>query len=94
MYVEPLTTLNQITHSHFDSYDQTLSADERAKDISESVIDFLTSLFSNKLLMHRSSDGRSGGSRIIKQLPLDWPAFPDDLLYLWSGPITKDLSEG
>ena len=81
---EATVLIENITHSHFNPYDDSLSESERDKQITEEVCDFLEDLFSDKILLWRSASGRSGGWRIIQDgIEPEWLTDPGEY-FLWS----------
>ncbi|MHB1003939.1 MAG: hypothetical protein ACYC1B_08990 [Thermoleophilia bacterium] len=56
---EATVLIENITHGHFNPYDESLSEAERDKEITEEVCDFLDALFRDDVLLWTS--GRAGG---------------------------------
>jgi hypothetical protein len=80
--------IGDITHGHFNPYDNTLTDEQVAQHVTEDVIEFLTALFADRVLLWKSLDNRSGGWRRLDyetQSRLDTTA----LTYLWSGPVSN-----
>jgi hypothetical protein len=84
---EATVSIGTITHLHFNPYDPSLSEVEVAKVVSDEVIDFLRALFADEVLLWKSSDGRSGGSRMLSAQGLTDTPGACDRRYLWSGPL-------
>lgn len=83
---EVTVLIENVTHSHFNPYDESLSEAERDKMVTEDVVDFLKALFSDQVLLHSSPDNRSGG-----WTRLDIEGGPVELsksfrYFLWSRP--------
>ncbi|HVX91577.1 MAG TPA: hypothetical protein VHC20_08310 [Candidatus Paceibacterota bacterium] len=81
---EATVVIGRHTHSHFNPYDATLSPDQLAQVVTDSVLQFLTDLFDDRVLIW-SVPGRSGGWTILPREPLRMP--PDADKFLWSGPL-------
>lgn len=56
---EATVLIENITHGHFNPYNDSLSEIERAEEITDDVCDFLEALFQDKVLLWTS--GRAGG---------------------------------
>jgi hypothetical protein len=54
------------THGHFGCYDETLDAERREKQIAEDVVEFLDSLFKDRVVIWRALGGIAGGWRILQ----------------------------
>ena len=83
---EATVCIENITHGHFNPYDESLNPEEREKIITEDVVEFLKALFSNRVLLHTTPDNRVGGwSRLDLQ---DGPVelSPSARYFLWSKP--------
>lgn len=78
--------IGDITHGHFNPYDDSLTSDQLAERVTEEVIDFLHDLFADRVLLWKSPDGRSGGWQRLGYG--DESPRGDNLRYLWSGPIS------
>ncbi|MCI5161317.1 MAG: hypothetical protein D3917_04675 [Candidatus Electrothrix sp. AX5] len=80
---EATILIENITHGHFNLYDDSLSESERDKQITKEVCDFLEGLFLNKVLLWRSE--RSGGWRNAPDgVKPEWLKNPGEY-FLWSG---------
>lgn len=78
--------IGEITHGHFNPYDDSFTSDQIAERVTEEVIEFLEDLFADRVLLWKSPDGRSGGWQVLGHGDDD-PPRGDNLRYLWSGPI-------
>lgn len=58
---EATVLIENITHGHFNPYDEKLSESQRDEIVTGMVIDFLRALFSDRVLLHCTPDGRMGG---------------------------------
>src|SRR5258707_9614723 len=58
---EATVLIENITHGHFNPYDEKLSDAQRDEIVTEDVINFLKALFSDRVLLHSSADNRTGG---------------------------------
>ena len=82
---EATVLIENFTHGHFNPYDESSSEEERDKQITEEVCDFLEDLFSDKVLLWRSASGRSGGWRNVPDgVEPEWVTDPGEY-FLWSG---------
>ena len=90
---EATVAIGKITHGHFNPYDNSLTPEESAQRVTEEVIEFLNDLFADKVLLHKSRDGRSGGWRLLDDDTSNSRIDADDLAYLWSGPIQNPDSQ-
>jgi len=77
--------IGEITHSHFNPYDDSLTSDQIAEQVTEEVSEFLQDLFEDRILLWKSLNGRSGGWQVLGRGD-DSPR-GDNLTYLWSGPV-------
>jgi hypothetical protein len=85
---EATVLIENVTHGHFNPYDEKLSEAQRDEMVTEDVIDFLKALFSDRVLLHSSPDNRRGGwSRLDLE---DGPVAlsPSFQYFLWSRPYT------
>lgn len=83
---EATVLIENVTHGHFNPYDETLSQEQRAEIIAQEVICFLKALFSDRVLLYSGLDSRRGG-----WTPLDSNDAPIELTptlryFLWSRP--------
>jgi hypothetical protein len=86
---EATVFIENITHGHFTSYDETLSKQEREKVVTEDVVDFLSELFADRVLLWTSESGRSGGWKMLQgQSPAEL-MHEKAKCFLWSGPIKR-----
>ncbi|MBI5774133.1 MAG: hypothetical protein HZA89_10370 [Verrucomicrobia bacterium] len=83
---EATVLIEKITHSHFNPYNEQLSEGQRDEIITESVIDFLKALFSDRVLLHSSADNRTGGwTRLdLEDGPVELSS--SSRYFLWSRP--------
>jgi hypothetical protein len=84
---EARVEVGEITHGHFNVYDEGLTDAERHERIALSVVRYLEDLFADRVLLWCSSGPgpRRGGELLIGRAA---PSMirPDDLTFLWSGP--------
>lgn len=85
---EATVAIENITHGHFNPYDEGLSEEEREKVIVEDVIDFLKALFADRVLLSASANrGFGGWSRLdLREGPVQLS--PSLSYYLWSKPYS------
>src|SRR5262245_9296260 len=57
---EATVYIGEITHTHFNPYDQTLSDAELAETVSDDVVGFLAELFADRVLLWKSPKDGSG----------------------------------
>jgi hypothetical protein len=76
------------THGHFGCYDETLDAEQREKQIVEDVVEFLDSVFKDRVVIWRALGGMAGGWRVLK--PDESAPAPSALRkqFLWSRELT------
>jgi hypothetical protein len=84
---EATVLIGEITHAHFNPYDETLSEQEVAQRVTSEVVEFLSDLFGDRLLLWRSRHGGSGGCFLISEDNPYVRLRGDELTYLWSGPV-------
>lgn len=53
------------THGHFGCYDESLSVEQREQQITDDVIEFLDSLFSDRVVVWQLLGGLAGGWRVL-----------------------------
>jgi hypothetical protein len=80
--------VGDITHGHFNTYDEKLSEMEVAHSVTELVIDFLDALFSDRVILWCSKDRRSGGWRVVDEVVSSAPIDSSRDIFVWSGPLT------
>ena len=76
-------------HGHFNPYNSQLSDAEVAEAVTEAVIDFLTSLFSDCVVLYRSPNQKHfGGWHVfdepVRAIPAEYRGYQ---VYVWSGPL-------
>ena len=77
-----------ITHGHFGVYDEHLNTEEREQVITEDVISFLVTLFSDRVVLYRTFSRDIGGWTVIEQGAKDIEFAPGREYFVWSGHIT------
>jgi hypothetical protein len=87
---EATVLIENITHGHFNAYDEKLSEARRAEIITEDVIAFLRALFSDRVLLFTSPDNHVGGwTRLdLKDGPVELSL--SYRYFLWSRPYETD----
>lgn len=63
---EVTVCFGDVTHGHFGCYDETLDTSQKEKKIAENVIEFLDSVFKDRVIMWRALGGMAGGMRVLK----------------------------
>jgi hypothetical protein len=75
----------KFTHGHFSNYDDALSMEQKAAQISDEVATFLEELFADRIVLWGSHEGAGGwhkrGERAASQ--------NDAKEYVWSGPLAN-----
>ena len=77
-----------ITHGDFGVYDENLNTEEKEQIITEDVISFLVTLFSDRVVLYRTSSKGIGGWTVIEQGVKDIEFVAGREYFVWSGPIT------
>jgi hypothetical protein len=76
--------IGRLTHAHFDSeYGEA----EPEKRITDDVLAFLDELFADRILIRKSRRTGADGSMPIEDATACSYIEPDDLTYVWSGPV-------
>lgn len=90
---EATVAVGDITHGHFDCYDEGLSAIDRRRRVANDVAKFLELLFSDRVLLWHSPgpNPRSGGWQVIDASSSYSIMDGGDVTYLWSGPTPNKL---
>jgi hypothetical protein len=77
-----------ITYGDFGVYDENLNTEEKEQIITEDVISFLVTLFSDRVVLYRTSSIGMGGWTVIEQGVKDIEFVTGREYFVWSGPIT------
>jgi hypothetical protein len=83
---EATVCVEHISHGHFNTYDDTLSQEQRDAIVTEDVIAFLRALFSDQVLLHVSPERHSGGWKRLDLCAGPIELMPEHRYYLWSRP--------
>jgi hypothetical protein len=86
---EATVDITEVTHGHFNSFDASLTQEQRDQQIVEDVISFLRALFADQVLLFRTT-GR-GNRGVGGWFRLDLSPKPSTFdagreYFLWSGP--------
>ena len=81
--------ITEITHGHFNPYDESLSQDQVDQKVTEDVIAFLRDLFSDRVLLYRTPTRGMGGWFIFSGVPSEHALVEGREHFLWSGPYPK-----
>lgn len=73
----------KFTHGHFSNYDDALSNQEKAEQITDSVILFLDELFADRIVLWGSHEGSGGWYKRGESSSFQQGARG----YVWSGPL-------
>ena len=87
---EATIAIGTLTHGHFNPYEPEYSQDKIDEEVTEDVLEFLNSVFSDKVLIWKSKDESRGGWQRL-DLGGEVRQFKDDEeYYVWSGPYSDD----
>jgi len=86
---EATVYIGNITHRHFNPYDPSLSPLDLARTVSGEVIQFLTDLFADRVLLWAAPGGGQSGCQypFDGAVPTERPS--DSNLFVWSGPLAQ-----
>ncbi len=70
--------IGNITHGHFDCYDESFSEEEKQREIASDVLNFLADVFADKIEFYRGKHG-GGGWRAAGSEP--------ESSFTWSGKV-------
>ena len=82
---EATVCITQITHGHFNPYDTNLTQEQIDQQVTEDVIDFLRSLFSDHILLYRTPSRSMGGWATLDTTPNPNQLAKGREYFLWSG---------
>ncbi|MHB1309248.1 MAG: hypothetical protein ACYC23_19390 [Limisphaerales bacterium] len=83
---EATVCVENISHGHFNPYDETISQEQREIAVTEDVISFLEALFADRVLLHTAPDHRMGGWTRLDLHDGPVELSPEQRYYLWSKP--------
>jgi hypothetical protein len=86
---EATVCIENVTHGHFNRYDEKLSETERDEAVTEDVIDFLKALLGDRVLLYSSADNRIGGWTRLDLTDGPIELSPSLQHFLWSRPYKK-----
>jgi hypothetical protein len=87
---EATVGIGEIIHGHFNPCDESLSPDQIAAKVSETVVAFLDNLFADRVMCWSRLDGRGGGWESVPE-GCDFPEPPDEArVFVWSGPLRRN----
>lgn len=83
---EVIIFIDRATHGHFGCHDEDFTIEQKERKITEDVLEFLESLFSDRVVVQRIGQGFAGGWKVLEpgQMPKRswiWQQF------LWSRPV-------
>ena len=84
--------IGEITHGHFNPYNEELSQEEVEKQVTEDVIDFLEDLFADRILLWKSKTRGSGGWQHLNYAEQPIEVDRDSEYYVWSGPYIPEVA--
>jgi hypothetical protein len=85
---EATLAVGDITHGHFNPYEEHLSETQLAHSVTEMVVEFLDALFSDRVVLWCSKDRRSGGWRVVDEPASTVPIDLSGDVFVWSGPLS------
>jgi hypothetical protein len=91
---EATVGIGEITHGHFNPYDETLTEQQIAERVTSDVVAFLTDLFADRVLLWKSLNNGAGGWQVLEGENDFSLMDAEALTYLWSGPVTGLLYDG
>jgi hypothetical protein len=74
----------RFTHGHFSNYDDGLSLEQKAEQITDAVVSFLKAVFADEVVFYGSHEAAGGWYQRGEQW--DWKR--NEREYVWSGPLT------
>jgi hypothetical protein len=74
----------KFTHGHFSNYDETLSVQHKAEQITDALVCFLQEVFADEVVFWGSHEAGGGWHRRGERS--EWQQ--DGKEYVWSGPLT------
>lgn len=77
--------LGNFTHSHISNYDEGISDDDKAKEIIESAVAFLSEVFNDRVIFWGSHKGGGGSYHVSITEPKPGSNEPR---FVWSGPYS------
>jgi len=83
---EATVLVGEITHGHFNPYDESLSEQQVAERVAADVVEFLKALFSDQVLLYRSANRRIGGWQVLGEGTTP-ERCPKRQYFVWSGPV-------
>jgi hypothetical protein len=86
---EATVCITEITHLHVNPYDPSLTQDEIDQRVTDEVLAFLRSLFSDHVLLYRHPSRRSGCCSLFEEQPDSTDINDEYEYFLWSGPFSK-----
>ena len=89
---EATVDFSEITHGHFNPYNESLSDEERWGSITESVVGFLRAVFADRVLLYRTPDRAMGGWKCLDVSSESPQRHHGCEYFLWSGPALADTS--
>jgi hypothetical protein len=90
---EVTISIREITHSHFNPYNEALSDSDRDNWIFEEVFDFLDALFDMRILFYRSPNRNTGGWVYTEEKVTTYDCERGMENFTWYGAITADKCE-
>ena len=82
--------VGDLTHTHFNPYDPSLSEIELAERVSSDLLEFLEDVFADQVVFWQATDGRAGGGCVRRPDRVEPDGRHDVRRFLWSGPLAID----
>jgi hypothetical protein len=82
---EVTVAIHEISHGHFNLYEEGIPEAERVEWIVKSVLSFLEALFADRVLLFRSPNRRMGGWRVLDAPVENVDSGDGQEYFVWSG---------
>lgn len=79
--------IREITHTHFETTEGSMSPSVMAQQVTADVVHFLENLFADRILLWRSWSGRSASWQLVEGSIDDVPREKTGRWFVWSGPL-------
>lgn len=90
---DAMIVVGEITHLHFDSSDGDPTIVNTEERIADSVIDWLSALFADEVLLWRSPNRHGTGGHQRFEADAEFSLMgPEDETFRWSGPVPNPLA--
>jgi hypothetical protein len=79
--------IGEITHTHFEAAEESMSSSAIAQQITADVVAFLRNLFADRILFWKARSGKSAGLELVEGNLEDVPKDPSRHWFVWSSPL-------